>query len=96
MTTPRVSLVAFESRQSSFIFVAVPNERGRYLRTDRSVTLVGCANCGALLGEPCIGSQGYGGVTHVSRRLSARRAPGRGEAVDDVLEMADEMNLMDP
>ena len=59
--TPRVSLVAWEDRQAGFIFVAVPDERGRYLRTDRSVVACGCPQCGALVGEPCKSKQGYGG-----------------------------------
>ena len=53
MITPSIRLVAFEDRFPNFIFVAVPNERGRYVRTDRSVALVHCPACKAVPGEPC-------------------------------------------
>lgn len=86
MTTPRVSLVAFEDRAGGgFIFVAVPDERGRYLRTDRSVAVCGCPHCGALVGEPCRGRNGYGGTTHFARRARAGRMAPRGYRADDLL-----------
>lgn len=73
--TPRISLVAFEDRNQDFIFVAVPNERGRYVRTDKSVAHAACEQCGAVAGEPCKrnGGDGYGGTTHVVRRIAARK-----------------------
>lgn len=83
--TPRVSLVAWEDRAGAFIFVAVPGERGRYLRTDRSVPIGGCPHCGSLVGEPCRGAHGYGGTTHVARRAAADRLVGRGYRADDLL-----------
>lgn len=83
--TPRVSLVAWEDRQGGFIFVAVPDQRGRYLRTDRSVIVCGCPQCGALVGEPCKSKQGYGGGTHVARRVRADRIVHRGYRPDDLL-----------
>lgn len=83
--TPRVSLVAWEDRQAGFIFVAVPDERGRYLRTDRSVAVYACPQCGALMGEPCRSKQGYGGGTHVARRVRAERIVHRGYRPDDLL-----------
>jgi hypothetical protein len=81
---PRIQLVAFEDRLQGFVFVAVPDERGRYLRTDRSVVLVACDHCRAVKGEPCKGRQGYGGGTHVARRVAAGRY--RGEPVDDIVQ----------
>jgi len=91
---PQIRLVAFDDRQGKFIFVAVPNEYGRYLRTDRSVAYVACELCGATVGEPCrhprIGK--YHGQTHAVRRHTFqvqfaghwRDAPHR-----DVLDLAD-------
>ncbi len=78
----RVSLVAWEDRLNDFIFVAVPDERGRYLRTDKSVAVVACPVCQAMVGEPCIGRQGYNGTTHHLRRGAARAY--RGQRQDDV------------
>lgn len=92
-TTPRISLVAFEDRTPAFIFASIPDERGRYVRTDRSVALVGCRLCGALVGEPCFSGnpqrKRYGGTTHVWRRAAADRLVGRGYRADDVLAAAD-------
>lgn len=86
MITPRISLVAYEGRTPDFIFVAIPDQRGRYVRTDRSVAFVGCPDCGAVVGEPCRNrsGDGYGGTTHVYRRVAARKFWGR--PADDVLE----------
>ena len=83
--TPRISLVAFEDRNPASIFVAVPDARGRYVRTDRFVAFVGCPQCGAITGEPCRhkNGDGYGGGTHVRRREAARAFWGR--PADDVL-----------
>lgn len=87
--TPRVSLVAWTDRAGEFVFVAVPNERGRYLRTDKSVTQVACPMCSAVVGEPCgtgRGSEdGYSATTHYVRRKLAASQFGRGGRVDDVL-----------
>lgn len=86
MTVPRVSLVAWEDRQAGFIFVAIPDQRGRYLRTDKSVALVDCPHCKAIVGEPCRhkNGDGYGGTTHYVRRNLANRR-FHGWRVDDVL-----------
>jgi len=89
MITPRIALVAWEERTpGDNVFVAVPNERGRYVRTDRSVALVPCPVCGATVGEPCLrhGTPGtasakYGGGTHYARRAKVPRLT----KVDDVL-----------
>lgn len=77
MTTcrmPIVSLVAFEDRPGRFIFVRIPDEYGRYLRTDPCVAYVPCPRCNATVGEPCK-SWGkkpgkYHGSTHADRRGS--------------------------
>lgn len=87
MITPKIHLVAFEDRQTRFIFVAIPNERGRYLRTDKSVAMVPCPMCKSVIGEPCkTGSkhENYGGTTHAVRR-SAVQAQYRHLVADDVI-----------
>lgn len=85
--TTKIHLTAFLERQGNFIFVAVPDERGRYVRTDRSVALVACPVCASIVGEPCKAAQtvdSYGGTTHYRRRMEAkRRFPG--VPVDDVI-----------
>ncbi|MBS0454016.1 MAG: hypothetical protein JSS14_22160 [Proteobacteria bacterium] len=69
MSIPKISLVAFKERQGGFIFVAIPNERGRYVRTDASVAHVACPQCRATVGEPCKGRHGtYNSGTHYGRR----------------------------
>lgn len=82
--SPRITLVAWADRKPGFIFVAVPNERGRYVRTDSSVALVTCPQCLAIPGEPCRSGTGeftrYGGTTHYHRRAAAGRQ--RGQAGD--------------
>lgn len=84
--SPSIRLVAYEDRAGCFVFVAVPDERGRYLRTDRSVVLVACPICKAIKGEPCKGRQGYGGMTHAARRTVAHRHKGRQ---DDLIDAVD-------
>lgn len=88
--TPNIRLVAWEDRGNSCVFVAIPNERGRYLRTDHSVVIVGCPACKTARGEPCISRQGYGGGTHAIRRKVAQQHLSslgmRGFRVDDQIE----------
>lgn len=86
--TPRIHLTAWEDRQNDFIFVAVPNERGRYLRTDKSVVIRGCPFCGSVVGEPCKAAQGYGGTTHYHRR--------RGYGRDELAQACDYPAMPDP
>lgn len=85
---PRISLVAYEDRNPAFLFVAVPNLRGRYVRTDKCVAFVGCPVCHSTVGEPCkaAGGDGYGGTTHFKRRLAARSF--WGHQAHDVIEQA--------
>lgn len=35
------------------VFVRVPNEKGRWVLTDKCVAMVGCPYCKAVTGEPC-------------------------------------------
>ncbi len=85
MITPKIHLVAFDDRLGHFIFVAVPDERGRYLRTDRSVAFVDCSHCGAVTGEPCKGGpHGYHATTHVVRRARHQHL-FRARHADDIL-----------
>lgn len=84
MICPAISLTAFDSRDPFFVFVKVPNERGRYVRTDVSVILVPCRHCGACVGEPCLRGghalpgrlKTYGAGTHAVRREDADRRKG--------------------
>jgi len=84
---PSISLVAWEERKGNFIFVAVPNEVGRYLRTDKSVATVECPQCGSVPGEPCKKMNGYGSATHYVRRNLANKRYGRryGSMADDCI-----------
>lgn len=88
--TPAIRLVAWEDRGNSCVFVAVPTERGRYLRTDHSVVIVGCPACNTARGEPCISRQGYSGGTHAVRRTAAQAVLTqhgvRGVRVEDQIE----------
>lgn len=79
--TPSIKLVAYEDRVGGFVFVAVPDERGRYVRTDRSVVLVDCPLCKSIKGEPCVLGHGYGTGTHAARRSAAGKYRGRQDDV---------------
>jgi hypothetical protein len=54
------------------IFVRVPSNRGRYVRTHFSVATTKCRQCGSDPGVPCSGSRGYRGSTHYIRREDGR------------------------
>lgn len=72
--TPKISLIAYESKYPGKVFVAVPNERGRYVLTDRCVIEVDCPHCKAASGEPCHSRHGhYWTGTHVDRRYQWQR-----------------------
>ena len=75
--TPSISLVAYEARNPAFV---VPNERGRYLRTDASVITSVCELCKATVGEPCRRHYGVGisyhSGTHATRRDAHKRKFG--------------------
>lgn len=73
---PSISLVAYEDRTGNFVFVKIPNERGRYLKTHRCVIYVHCPDtkCASIPGEPCKSTavqsrsaDGYHTSVHVSR-----------------------------
>lgn len=86
MIIPTIKLVTFEDRDPDFIFVGVPDARGRHLRTDKSVVFAECEQCKAAIGEPCRSGYGYGGTTHVVRRTAAQRYH-RGRRGEDVLQV---------
>lgn len=86
MTTPQKSpVVTYADRHHAFIFVPVPDHRGRYLRTDKSVALVPCRQCKSPVGLPCTspGGDGWSGTTHRIRRMDAKNADNRS-AVHDI------------
>lgn len=68
------------------VFVQVPNERARWILTDRCVTEVDCPACGSLAGEPCCNDHWGKGVpklkycssTHCDRRTAFRKKKGWG------------------
>ena len=71
--TPQISLVAYETRDPRKVFVKVPNQRGRWMLTDRCVVEVACKFCGSAIGEPCRskchgGRHDYTVDTHYHRR----------------------------
>lgn len=83
--SPRISLVAHEARPTGLVFVRVPNERGRYLLTHRSVVEVACPHCKAIKGEPCKSHNLYTVGVHCDRKVAWRRLPqwhGRGDGRD--------------
>lgn len=90
MAVPAIKLVAWSARHPDWCFVAVPNERGRYLRTDLSTVYVGCPypGCLSIPGEPCKSHNGYTAGTHSVRRAAyqaarrANREPGLGALRD--------------
>ena len=91
---PVISLIAWEDRSTDFIFVRVPNEYGRYLRTDQCVSQVPCpyTHCGATVGEPCMHDGRYVAGTHAVRREAGKNAR-RGQQFDvqrtDVIDQVD-------
>jgi len=99
MMTPKISLVAFLDRPAATIFVAIPNERNRYLRTDKSVSVVRCPQCQSIPGEPCKYGAGdstkYVGSTHYLRRQLGLRIFGHGYKANDVAppEMIDDVEF---
>jgi hypothetical protein len=94
-------VVVFEARGGGFIFVPVPGERGRYVRTSYAAALVACPSCEGKVGQPCRGDRGWCGSLHVDRLASAHavlRKLGAAATLDesraalreDVLEQDDE------
>lgn len=69
-----IGLVAYCALPPNLVFVRVPNERGRWLITDRCVVDVACPVCGSKVGEPCHNRKTvrrYGTGTHADRRAQA-------------------------
>jgi hypothetical protein len=52
MKSLNIGIVAY-GVDPSMVFVRVPNERGRWMLTHRSVVEVDCPFCNAISGEPC-------------------------------------------
>lgn len=67
----QISVIAYECLPGA-VFVRVPNERGRWLMTDRCVVEVDCVVCGALCGEPCHNNK-QGALRHYNVGTHARR-----------------------
>jgi hypothetical protein len=66
-----VRVIAFADRQGRTVFVKVPGEYGRYVRTSVAVTVSPC-HCGAAVGEPCVGQYGRRtGSVHADRLVAA-------------------------
>lgn len=93
---PVVRLVAFDDRPGKFIFVRVPDEYGRYVRTDPCVAHVPCPHCKVTVGEPCRFNGSYTAGTHSARRrLGDQRRKGRPHRIErmDVIDAADGANV---
>jgi hypothetical protein len=62
------------------VMVKVPNERGRWVLTDRCVVEVACPTCGSIVGEPCANRRHlrtlYWSGTHCTRRAEYQRKYG--------------------
>lgn len=74
---PAISLIAYDA-QDGDVFVSVPNEQGRWVKTHPSVLNHECKICGALKGEPCFTVRhrfkAYTCGTHHTRRDLFKRA----------------------
>ena len=49
----QIGITAYEA-MPGMVFLRVPNERGRWVLTDRCAAEVDCERCGAVAGEPCM------------------------------------------
>lgn len=103
-----VRRIAYEDRAGNFIFVKVPGEYGRYVRTNWTVALSSCPACGSDAGVPCIGQyKRYTGSTHADRHVAAyqllrdqgvninsaaRNSEEHPVIRDDILEAEDDSN----
>lgn len=69
-----VRRIAYLDRQGHFIFVKVPDEYGRYVRTRALVAYAACPACGSIEGVPCVGQYGrYTGSIHADRMNAANK-----------------------
>jgi len=80
---PKISLVAYRDLGGGKkIFVMVPDEMNRWMKTDLCVGYVGCEHCGALIGEPCyekktfnsFKSKKYASSVHNDRKIIFKRS----------------------
>ncbi|KAF1008936.1 MAG: hypothetical protein GAK28_00568 [Luteibacter sp.] len=67
-----IGLTAYHA-VGNLAFVKVPSERGRYMLTDLCVIAVACAECGAVIGEPC---RAYHGLTYWEKRFPDKKPSG--------------------
>lgn len=74
---PKINLVAYRDLgKGKQIFVMVPNEVNRWMKTELCVACQECKRCGALVGEPCFDlkkfnsyeTKKYTGTVHYARR----------------------------
>jgi len=76
-----ISLVAYDVT-GKLVMVKVPNERARWVLTDRCVIEVPCSHCKAIVGEPCATIRHthtlYTSGVHYVRRKDGKTAYGRG------------------
>lgn len=82
LTAPAIRLSAVLATPEK-VFVKVPNERARWMLTDRCVVEVGCRHCGAAVGEPCyrvraLDVRRYAVGTHFVRRDDYQSKYGSG------------------
>lgn len=87
-----VSLVAYCALPPNQVFLRVPNERGRWLITERCAVEVDCDFCGVSAGEPCVSRSGHYGVgVHIWRRETWRQRgkPGNKQQHKPRLSTAD-------
>lgn len=56
--TLNIGLVAYQL-DDAMVFVRVPNERGRWVLTERCVVEVDCPHCASVSGEPCQSAGAY-------------------------------------
>jgi hypothetical protein len=82
-------VVAYEHRDPNWIFVAIPNKRGHYFKTDKSVGIIACPVCNALIGEPC-----YSRVTEEIRYISTVHAARRREAKRGVVTAPIDIDIL--
>ena len=68
------SIKSYEDRNGGFIFVKVPGEYGRYVRTNHVVAFVACPACGSGVCVPCVGQyKRYTGSVHADRLVAGQK-----------------------
>lgn len=97
-----ISLLAYSATPDK-VFVRVPNERGRWVLTDRCVIEVECSSCKAEKGEPCFRSYGpfdpkhrlYWSGTHYGRRTDWQTLKRRQPELGDVRRSKPRLQIED-